>query len=86
MIQSKILEQAKKIMGDTIENIAIEIDQKDINLEFIEIKIGLPGSKVIEKMNILGFKKIPSTRKGDGNMDRLNNSLNNHNNNNNRKQ
>ena len=64
-------------MGDTIEDMDIEIEQKD-KIEFLENKIGLPDCKVIEEMNRLGLNKISSKRKGDRIMDRLNNSLKNH--------
>ena len=40
-------------MGDTIEDMDIEIEQKDTKIEFLEIKIGLPDCKIIEKMNKL---------------------------------
>ena len=56
----------------------IEIKQKDIKIEFLENKIGLPDTKVIEEMNRLGLNKISSKRKGDRFSDRLNISLNNH--------
>ena len=71
LIQNKVFEQAMNIMGDTIEDMDIEIEQK-VN------KIGLTDSKVIEEMDRLGLNKISSRRKGDKFMDRLNNSLNNH--------
>ena len=44
-------------MGDTFEDMDIEIEQRDNKLEILENKKGLPGSKVIEEMNRLGFKK-----------------------------
>ena len=77
LIQSKVFEQAVNIMGDTIEDMDIEKEQKD-KIEFLENKIGLPDRKVIEEMNKLGLNKISSKRKGDRSMDRLNNSLNKH--------
>ena len=36
LIQSKIFEQAIIIMGDTIENMDIEIEQKDNRIAFLE--------------------------------------------------
>ena len=44
-------------MGVTIEDMDIEIEQKGNNKDFLENKIRLPDSKVIEKINRLGFKK-----------------------------
>ena len=64
-------------MGDTIEDMDIEIEQKDNKVGFSEIKIGLPDCKFIEQINGLGLNKISSKRKGDRIVDRLNNSLNN---------
>ena len=55
----------------------IEKAQKDNKIEFLENKIGLPDSKVIEEMNGLGLNKI-SSKKSDRIMDRSNISLNNH--------
>ena len=50
LIQSKIFQLAITIMGDTIEDMHIEIEQKDIQIDFSENEIGLPDSKVIEEM------------------------------------
>ena len=41
-------------MADTIENLDLEIEQKDKKREFSGNKIGLQDSKVIEEMNKLG--------------------------------
>ena len=41
-------------MGDTIEDMDIEIEQKDKKIEYLEIKIGLKDSKVIEEKNKYG--------------------------------
>ena len=73
-------------MGDTFEDVDIEIEQKDNKKEFLESKIGLPDCKIIEEMNKLGLNRISSKRKGDRFMDRLNSSLNNLKNNKNKKQ
>ena len=40
-------------MGDTFEDMDIEIEQRDNETEFFENKIALPGCKVIEEMNRL---------------------------------
>ena len=66
------------MMGDTIGVVDIEIEQKDKKLEFLENKIGLPFSKVIEERDRLGLNKISSERKVDRIMDELNFSLDNH--------
>ena len=50
-------------MGDTIED--KEIEQKDHKMEFLENKIGLPDSKVIEQIRRLGLNKISTKRKGN---------------------
>ena len=65
-------------MGDTIEDMDIEIEQTDNKIEILESKIGLSGCKVVEKMDRFGLNKISSKRKRDRNMDRLKKSLNNH--------
>ena len=65
-------------MGDSIENMDIEEEQRDIKMENLETKIALPDWKVREEMNKLKISKISTKRKGDGIMVRLNNSLNNH--------
>ena len=65
-------------MGDTFEDMDIEMGQKDNKIEFLEKKIGLPDCKLIDEMNRLRLNKISSKRKGDRIMDRLNISFNNH--------
>ena len=62
-------------MGDTIEDMDLETEQKAAKIEFLEIKIGLPDSKVFGEMNKLELNQISSRRKGDRIMDRLSNSL-----------
>ena len=78
LIQSKVFEQAIKIMGDTIEDMDIEIQQKDNQRELLQNKIGLPDSIVIEGMNKLGLNEISSNRNGGRIIDKSNNSPNNH--------
>ena len=75
LIPSKVIEQVINIMGDTIENMDLEKEQKDKKIEYLENKIGLPDCRVIDEKNSLGSKNISSIRKGDRIMDRLNNSL-----------
>ena len=64
-------------MGDIIEDMDIEKEQKANKMEFLENKIGVPDCKVIEEMKNLGLKKISSKRKRDRTKDKLNNSINN---------
>ena len=65
-------------MGDTIEDMDREIEQKDNKIDSLENKIGLPDCKVIDEINRLGLNQISSNPKFDRIMDRLHNSLNNH--------
>ena len=51
--QNKVFEQAINIMGDTIEDMDFEIEQKDNKIDFLQNKITLPDRKVIEEMNKL---------------------------------
>ena len=75
---SKFFEQATNIMGENIEDMDIEIEQKDNKIEFLENIIGLPHSNVFEEMNRLGLNETSSTRKSNRVIDRTNISLNNH--------
>ena len=65
-------------MWDTIEDMNIEIEQKDTKVESLENKIRLTDCKVFEEMNRLGFNELSYKSEGDRIMDRLNISLNNH--------
>ena len=67
------------MVGDTIEGMDAEIEQKANETEFLENKIGLPDPKVFAEMHKLGLNKTSSKRKGHRIMDRITNSLNNHN-------
>ena len=58
LIQSKVFKQAINIMGETISDMDMEIEQKDNKIQFLEDKIGIPDSKVIEEMNRLDLNKI----------------------------
>ena len=77
LIQNKVFEQAIKIMGDAIDDMDKEIEQKDYKVEFLENKLGLPECKDIEEMNRLGLNKI-SSKKCEKITDRLKKSLINH--------
>ena len=65
------MEQAIKIMGDTIEDMDLEIEQKDTKKDFLENEIGLPGFKVLEGMNKCGLNEISTKRREDRTMDEL---------------
>ena len=75
LVQSEAFEQEIFIMGDTFEDLDIEIDQNDIEIEFLAKETRLPDSEVIKEITKLGLNKISSKRKGDRNMDRIFNSL-----------
>ena len=38
-------------MGETISDMDVEREQKDNKIQFLNDKIGIPDSKVIEEMN-----------------------------------
>ena len=78
VIQNKVVEQEINIIGDTIEGMDFDIEEKDNKIEFLENKTGLPDCKVNEGMNRLGLNKMSSQRKGNRIMDKLNVSLKNH--------
>ena len=63
LIQSKVIKQAINIMGETISDMDMEIEQKDNKIQFLEDKIGIPDSKVIEEMNRLVLNKISCKEK-----------------------
>ena len=50
-------------MWETIEDMDIEIEQKDNKKEILGNKVGLPDCKVIEKINRLGLNKITSKKR-----------------------
>ena len=56
----------------------MEIEQKDSKIQFLEDKIGIPDSKVIEEMNRLKINKTSCKEKNDRIMNRLNKTLTNH--------
>ena len=47
--QTKVSKQAINLMGETISDMDIEIEQKDIKIQFLEDKIGIPDSRSIEE-------------------------------------
>ena len=52
-------------MGDNIEDMDIDIEQKDKKIEFLENKIGKADCKVDEGMNRLRLNKKSSKKKSD---------------------
>ena len=84
LIQRKVFEQAKEVMGDTIEDMDIEVEKKENKIMFLENEIRLTDSKVIEELNELGLKQYHP--KGDRIMDRIKFFLNNHKNKKDKKQ
>ena len=56
--RSRDFEQAIIILGDTIEDMDLEIGQKDNKVDLSENKIGLPDSKGIEETNKLRLNEI----------------------------
>ena len=78
LIQSKIFKPATNLMGDTISQMDVELEQNDNNMHFSEDKIGIPDFKVVEEENRLDLNKISSKGKGDEVMNRLNKTPNKH--------
>ena len=66
LIQSKIFKQAIEVMGDTIKDMDIEIEQKDNKISFLENRIGVTVDKVVEAMNRLDINKISNSEKKRG--------------------
>ena len=79
LIQSSVYKEAINIMGDTINDMDKEIEQKDNKISFLEKnKIGVTDDKVIEEMNRLDLNKISNNEKNNRIMNRLNKTLNKH--------
>ena len=78
LIQSNIYKEAINIMGDTINDMDVEIEQKENKILFLENKIGVTDDKVIEEMNRLDLNKISDKEKNNRIMNRLNKTLNKH--------
>ena len=79
LIQSSIYKEAINIMGDTINDMDVEIEQKDNKKLFLENKIGVTDDKIVEEMNRLDLNKITDKEKNNRIMNRLNETLNKHN-------
>ena len=65
-------------MGDTINDMDIEIEQKDHKILFLENKIGVTDDIIIEEMKKLDLDKISNKEKNNRIMNRLKITLNNH--------
>ena len=63
-------------MGDTRDDMDIEIEQKDNKISFLENKIGVTDDKVTEEMKRLDLDKITDKEKNNRIMNRLNKTLN----------
>ena len=79
LIQSSIYKEAINIMGDTINDMDVEIEQEDNKILFLENKIGVTDDKIVEEMNRLDLNKITDKEKNNRIMNRLNKTLNKHN-------
>ena len=71
LIQSSVFKQAINIMVETINDMDIEIEEKDDKIIFLENKIGLADIKVVEEMYKLILNKISNKDKNDRIMNRL---------------
>ena len=78
LIQCSIYKEAINIMGDTINDMDLEIEQKNIKISFLEKKIGVTDDSVMEEMNRLDLNKISDKEKNIRIMNRLNKTLNKH--------
>ena len=65
-------------MGDTIDDMDIEIEQKDNKISFLENKIGVTDDKIVEEMNRLDLNKISDEEKNNRIMNRINKTLDKH--------
>ena len=79
LIQSSIYKEAINIMGDTINVVDVEIEEKDNKISFLGNKIGVTDDKITEEMNRLDLNKIPNKEKNIRIMNRLNKTLKKHN-------
>ena len=62
-MQSEVSTKTINIMGDSIEEIDLEMKQKQRKIDILENTIGLPDCEVIEELNRLGLEKTSSKRK-----------------------
>ena len=66
-------------MGDTINDMDLEIEQKDNKISFLENKIGVTDDKIVEEMKRLDLNKVSDKEKNNRIMNRLNKTLSKHN-------
>ena len=78
LIQSKDFTQAINIMGETISDMDMELEQKVNEIQFLEDKLGIPASKVVEQMNRLDLNKTSSKDIYDRILKKRNKTVNNH--------
>ena len=57
IIQSKVFKEAWNILGETISDMDLQLEQKDNKIQFSEDKIEIPDAKVIEELNRLDLNK-----------------------------
>ena len=79
IIQSSIYKEAINIMGDTINDMDVEREQKDNGISFLKNKIVVTDDKIIKEMKRLDLNKITDKEKNNRIMNRLNKTLDNHN-------
>ena len=79
LIQSSNYIEVVNIMGDTINDMDVEIEQKDNKISFLENKIGVTDDKIVEEMKRLDLNKISDKEKYNRIKKRLNKRLNKHN-------
>ena len=78
LIQSEVFKQVKNIMGETISDMHIELEQKDNKIHILEEKVGIPDSLIVEEMNRSDLNKVSREDKCDRIVNRLNKTLKNH--------
>ena len=78
LFQRKVFKQALNVMGDTINDMNIELEQKDNKIFFSGKKIGVPDFKIIKEMNKFKFNKLSIKDENDRIMNRLKKTLNIH--------
>ena len=64
-------------MADTINETAVEIEQSDDKISFLENKIGIADDRVVDEMNKLDLNKISNKERINRIMNGLNKTLNN---------
>ena len=63
LIRSKVCNQA--FMCETISDMDKELEQKDNKIQFLEDKIAIPDSKVIEEMNRLDLNNLSNKEENE---------------------